>query len=136
MTIEPEAQATNALEDSFEKLRAAEIFEGFPVGGMGQKRKNYEAFARLYRAGASAGRDRIEDLLARAKPAGKLYAALLLRRLDESAGRRALEGLRDDDTEIVAVYDCTPDASTVGSLASQALSGQSVIDMQSLEIDG
>lgn len=136
MSTESEEKATNALEESFEKLRAAKMFEGFPVGGMGQKRKVYEAFARLYRAGANARRERIEDLLAHATPAGRLYAALLLSHLDEAAGRRALEGLRDDNAEVVAVYDCTPDASTLGELASQALTGRSIIDMRQLGTDG
>lgn len=124
--------ATPTLDESLEKLRTAQVFEGFPVGGMGQKRKIYEAFATVYRAGASM-RAGVEDLLAHATPAGRFYAALLLRHLNEQDGRRALEGLRADDAPVETVYDCSPDASTLGELAARALSGAEVIDMQTLK---
>jgi hypothetical protein len=132
MSIEPATGATPTLDQSFETLRTAEVFEGFAFGGMGQRREIYEAFANIYRAGTSA-RERVEGLLARATPAGRFYAALLLRHLHEPDGRRALEGLRNDHSPVQTIYDCTPDDTTLGELAARSLSGREVIETPTLQ---
>jgi hypothetical protein len=114
---------------AFERLRTAERLEGFPTGGVGQTLENYAAFVEARRAGAGA-RAEVEALLADGTPAGRLYAALLLRELDEEAGRRALEGLRADGSLLEAMWDCTPEPFTVGQLADDALRGRALVETE------
>ncbi|HVF50733.1 MAG TPA: hypothetical protein VNA19_11635 [Pyrinomonadaceae bacterium] len=121
--------AGESLSACFARLRAAERFEGYAFGGMGQKNKNYEAFARAREAGGDA-RAAVEDILRSGTPAGRLYAALLLREIDEEAGRRALVALQADASELEAAWDCAPDAFTVGQLAAEALQGRMLIDIR------
>ena len=121
--------AGEELAACFACLREAEQFEGYAFGGMGQKNDNYEAFARAREAGAGE-RAAVEDILRSAKPAGRLYAALLLREIEEEAGRRALIALQADAAELEASWDCAPDAYTVGQLASEALQGRMLIDIR------
>ncbi|HEY0078956.1 MAG TPA: hypothetical protein VGB73_09950 [Pyrinomonadaceae bacterium] len=127
---EAEASPTQEkLAACFARLRAAERFEGYAFGGMGQKNENYEAFALARQAGAGE-RAAVEEILQNAAPAGRLYAALLLREIDEEAGRRALVALQHDTSELEASWDCAPDSYTLGQLAAEALEGRMLIDIR------
>lgn len=117
------------LAACFARLREAARFEGYAFGGMGQKYANYAAFARAREAGAGE-RAAVEDILRSGTPAGRLYAALLLREIDEEAGRGALVALQSDGAELEASWDCAPDAYTVSQLASEALQGRMLIDIR------
>lgn len=128
-TSQTGGEAGESLSACFARLGAAERFEGYAFGGMGQKNENYEAFARAREAGAGE-RAAVEDILRSGTPAGRLYAALLLREIDEEAGRRALVALQADGAELEASWDCAPDAFTLGQLAAEALQGRMLIDIR------
>ncbi len=117
------------LAACFARLRSAQTFEGYEFGGVGQRSENFAAFAAARRAG-SAARAEVEETLRQGTPAGRLYAALLLREFDEEAGRRALAALQEDETTVEASWDCAPEPYTVGQLAAEALEGRTLVDIK------
>lgn len=65
---------------------------------------------------------RLTWLLAHGSPAGRVYAATLLGRLDPSAARAAWQAMRDDDTELSTFSGCFLDRTTLGEYAAGQLS--------------
>lgn len=63
----------------------------------------------------------LERLLDRATPAGKVYAALLLARLDPEAGRRAWQRLAGDPSEFSTFSGCVMGSSTLAEYAAAQL---------------
>lgn len=66
-------------------------------------------------------RSRLEQLLDTATPAGRLYAAQLLTRLDEAAGRAAWQRLAGQRDEVRTFSGCIMGSTTVGRYAEERL---------------
>ncbi|WP_082377120.1 hypothetical protein [Micromonospora sp. NRRL B-16802] len=66
-------------------------------------------------------RQQIDRLLDKGSPAGRVYAATLLERIDPAAARSAWTSLRDDPTEFTTFVGCVMGRSTVGDYATQRL---------------
>ncbi|MFF5214004.1 hypothetical protein [Micromonospora sp. NPDC000442] len=66
-------------------------------------------------------RDLLDRLLAVGAPAGRVYAATLLERLDPAAGRAAWTTLRGDEAELSTMTGCVMGSTTVGEYAAERL---------------
>ncbi|GAA2330897.1 hypothetical protein [Dactylosporangium salmoneum] len=66
-------------------------------------------------------RPRLEALLDRATPAGKVYAAELLTHADAAAGRAAWLRLEDSHAEVKTFNGCIMGSTTVGRYAADRL---------------
>lgn len=64
-------------------------------------------------------RDQLDRLLATGSPAGRVYAATLLERLDLAAGRSAWAALRDDPAEVGTFTGCVMDRTTLAEYAAR-----------------
>lgn len=64
----------------------------------------------------------LERLLDRATPAGKVYAADLLARIDPAAGRQAWERLASDPAEVSTFTGCVMGRTTLAEYAGNRLS--------------
>ncbi|MEG3632972.1 hypothetical protein [Micromonospora palythoicola] len=66
-------------------------------------------------------RDLLDRLLTGSAPAGRVYAATLLERLDPAAGRAAWTALRGDAAELSTMTGCVMGSTTVGAYAVERL---------------
>ncbi|GIJ22251.1 hypothetical protein [Micromonospora lutea] len=66
-------------------------------------------------------RDLLDRLLTTGGPAGRVYAATLLERLDPAAGRAAWTTLRADPAELNTFTGCVMGRTTVGEYAAERL---------------
>jgi hypothetical protein len=74
--------------------------------------------AQIERGDGDALRPELERLLTKATPAGKLYAALLLARLDPEAGRATWQRLAGDRSPVRTFSGCVMGQTTVGEYAA------------------
>jgi len=108
------------VEDRLELLAEADVLAFGPVGFAGAVLPVTQAYYDLVEAVERDGealRPRLERLLATATPAGRLYAADLLYRLDPAAGRAAWRRLVGDRTEVQTFSGCVMGQTTVGQYA-------------------
>jgi hypothetical protein len=66
-------------------------------------------------------RPRLEQLVATATPAGKVYAASLLAALDQAAGRAAWQRLAADGSPLATMSGCIADRTTLAEYAATHL---------------
>ncbi|MEH0928738.1 hypothetical protein [Micromonospora sp. CPCC 205558] len=66
-------------------------------------------------------RRQLDRVLADGTPAGRVYAATLLERVDPAAARAAWTSLRDDPSEFTTFVGCVMDRETLGTYASRRL---------------
>lgn len=71
----------------------------------------------------AALRPHLEALLAKATPAGRIYAAELLTRVDREVGEAAWLRLSGDHEPLDTVSGCLPHRTTVADYAAQRLAG-------------
>ncbi|MGN9774952.1 hypothetical protein ACTMS0_04125 [Micromonospora sp. H33] len=109
---------------AFEELHRAETVAFGPVGIAGSLLPVTEAYRRVEAVLADdpdAVRGQLDRLLATGSPAGRVYAAALLERLDPAAGRAAWEWLRDDPAEVATFTGCVMDRTVLGEYAGDRL---------------
>jgi hypothetical protein len=109
-----------------ETLRTAGGLQGRALGATARPSQLYQAFEQAITAGSKI-RPEIEWLLDEATPAGRIYAAMLLVKLDPKAGRQALESMQSDQTPMSAASGCTTLQTTVGAAVNDILQGRSSI---------
>jgi len=80
------------------------------------------AFEVLAAAGPAI-RPELEKLLASATPAGKVYAATALQRIDPDAGAAAWRRLADDHSDVSIGYGCLVGKRSLSQYASEQLTG-------------
>jgi hypothetical protein len=123
----PKLSATKApkpnLPIELEILRTAAGLQGRALGAMARPSKLYQAFEQAGQAGPT--RPNLERLLREATPAGRIYAAMLLVKLDPKAGRQALDQMRSDQTPLTVAAGCTIMKTTVGAAVDDILQGRS-----------
>lgn len=66
-------------------------------------------------------RPRLAWLIEHGSPAGRVYAATLLGRVDPAAARAAWQAMRDDRTELTTFSGCFLDLTTLGEYATNQL---------------
>jgi len=108
-------------DDELKTLVKAETVAFGPIGFAAQTLPATEAYERLAESGDPALRPRLEKLLAKATPAGKVYAAVLLSRLDPAAGRQAWQRLAGDRAEVTTFAGCVGGRTTLAEYAAAQL---------------
>ncbi|MDG4794844.1 hypothetical protein [Micromonospora sp. WMMD1082] len=96
------------------------------VGIAGSLLPETEAYQRIVAAMADRPdevRDLLDRLLATGAPAGRVYAATLLERLDPAAGQAAWTALRGDPAQLNTATGCVMGSTTVGEYAAERLAG-------------
>ncbi|GAB3853652.1 hypothetical protein GCM10029963_45270 [Micromonospora andamanensis] len=94
------------------------------VGIAGTLLPETEAYQRVAAAVADHSeevRDLLDRLLTSGAPAGRVYAATLLERLDPAVGRAAWTTLRGDEAELNTMTGCVMGSTTVGEYAAERL---------------
>jgi hypothetical protein len=123
----PKLAATKApkpnLPTALEILRTAAGLQGRALGATARPSKLYQAFEQSLQA--VPNRPNLERLLREATPAGGIYAAMLLVKLDPKAGRQALDQMRSDQTPLTVAVGCTTMKTTVGAAVDDILQGRS-----------
>ena len=111
-----------SLAQAFDVLAKASTVAFGGVGFAGGVLPETTAFDTVVAAGASA-RPQLEQLLTDATPAGKIYAATALHRLDPNAGLAAWRQLTTDTAEVTTASGCLIDRRTVAQYATEQLNG-------------
>lgn len=110
-------------EAALRELAGAEIVAFGGVGLMSRVLPATEAFLALAdlvdRDGAEL-RPRLDWLLEHGSPAGKVYGASLLARIDPAAARRAWQRLAGDRSELTTFSGCIMNKTTLAEYASAA----------------
>jgi hypothetical protein len=104
-------------------LSKATRLEGKALGAMARPSNLYQAFEQSLQA--VPNRPNLERLLRKATPAGRIYAAMLLVKLDPKAGRQALDQMRSDQTPLTVAAGCTTMKTTIGAAVDDILQGRS-----------
>jgi hypothetical protein len=110
-----------------EELRLLAEADTLAFGGVGiagsllPATKAYFAVEEGLRQHGADLRPRLEALLDRATPAGRLYAAELLTHADAAAGRAAWLRLEAQDAEVRTFSGCIMGGTTVGRYAAERL---------------
>ncbi|MCX4387495.1 hypothetical protein OG777_11195 [Micromonospora peucetia] len=109
---------------ALDELRQADVVAFGGVGIAGTVLPVTEAYRRVEAAlgdGPENLRGQLERLLDEGTPAGRVYAATLLERVDPAAGRAAWTALRDDPAEFGTFIGCVMGRSTLREYASERL---------------
>lgn len=109
---------------ALDELRQADMVAFGGVGIAGTVLPVTEAYRRVEAAlgdGPEDLRGQLERLLDEGTPAGRVYAATLLERVDPAAGRAAWTALRDDPAEFGTFIGCVMGRSTLREYASERL---------------
>jgi hypothetical protein len=119
----------DAITPALRELVSADLVAFAGVGLISRVLPVTEAYRTLDAAVARDGaalRPRIEWLLANATPAGKVYAATLMQRLDPVAGRAAWQSLAKEPAEITTFVGCVMNKTSLSEYVGDRLSGLSV----------
>jgi hypothetical protein len=122
MPAKPGLETMKPLPPYLETLVQADTLDDPAVGFAGSKSKTYQAFEQAIAAGKQI-RPELERLLRQGTPAGQLYAALLLLRLDRQAGEQALKQLRSDTVLVTRYSGCLRFTMTVNQAVTEILQG-------------
>jgi hypothetical protein len=115
-----------STEDHLRRVAEAGTVAFGGVGFAGTVLPETEAYFALEEAlptHAHELRGRLERLLDGATPAGKIYAAELLTRIDPAAGRSAWTRLAGDNSNVQTFSGCVMDKTTLGGYARERLGG-------------
>jgi hypothetical protein len=102
-------------------LRTATTLAFGPVGIAARTLPATQAYLDLAEAVDDGLRPALEELLGEATPAGRVYAAALLGRLDPAAGRAAWQRLAADRAELSTFQGCVGGRTTVARYATAQL---------------
>lgn len=104
-------------------LMRASSLDRSAVGRAGIRTETYKAFERASAAGNSI-RPQLETMVQSSTPAGRLYAAILLQRIDRTTGEKALKQLQSDQTQVAYLSGCFVENYKVSELATKILQGE------------
>ncbi|SCL59426.1 hypothetical protein GA0070606_3099 [Micromonospora citrea] len=114
------------LAAALDELRRADTVAFGGVGIAGTLLPVTEAYRRVEAALADdpeGVRAHLDRLLAEGSPAGRVYAATLLERVDPAAGRAAWTALRGESAAFGTFAGCVMGRATLGEYASERLAG-------------
>jgi hypothetical protein len=115
-----------ALPTHLAILREATRLEGRSLGVAAKPSKIYQAFEQASQPG-KVNRSDIDRLLHESTPAGRIYTAMLLVKLDPKAGRRLLEEMQSDQTPLTKASGCRTSQTSVGAAVEDILQGRSIV---------
>lgn len=105
-------------------LKNSDTLSGKSTGLVGAKSESYLAFEKAAAQGSKI-RKELEWLLNNASPSGRLYAALLLMRIDKKVGEAAFLKLQSDKEEVMFMpYGCGAWSRKVSDIAKQLKKNQ------------
>jgi hypothetical protein len=113
------------LEHDLRELEKADVVAFGGVGFAGEVLPVTRAYDAVAEALTDDLRPRLQELLERATPAGKVYAATLLGRLDPAAGRDAWRRLAGDPSPVATFTGCVRGSATLADYASAQREGAS-----------
>jgi hypothetical protein len=108
----------NDLKRHLKELEKADVVAFGGVGFAGEVLPVTRAYDAIAGELTEAVRPGLERLLDRATPAGKVYAATLLTRLDPDAGRAAWRRLAGDRSPVATFSGCVRGRTTLAAYAS------------------
>src|SRR5262245_44549339 len=114
------------LRAAFELLLKADAVKDRAVGYAGITPEEYKAFEALWNAGKAAEAYALK-LVSDGTPAGRVYGAILLLKLDEAAARQAFPKLKEEKDTIEIWRGCIIMQETIGALVRQLEQGNPVI---------
>jgi hypothetical protein len=106
------------LERQLQELERAEVVAFGGVGFAGEVLSVTRAFDAVGEQLSPALRPRLGRLLDRASPAGRVYAVVLLGRLDPEAGRQAWQRLAGDRAPVETFSGCVKNRTTLAEYAA------------------
>jgi hypothetical protein len=106
------------LERHMRELESAEVVAFGGVGFAGEVLPVTRAFDAVADRLSLAVRPRLERLLDRASPAGRVYAAMLLGRLDPGEGKKAWQRLAEDRAPVETFTGCVRNRTTLAEYAA------------------
>jgi hypothetical protein len=104
-------------------LTQAKVLNSSAIGAAAVRTELYKAFERAAVDGDSI-RPQLETMVQSATPAGRIYAAILLRKIDRLAGETALKQLQSDQASVTYWSGCMGENYKVGELATKILLGE------------
>ena len=111
-------------ESALRELSRADVLAFGPVGiaaALLPATRAYEKLADVVARGTDDVRPHLDRLLAEGTPAGRVYAASLLSRLDPEAGRLAWRSLAADSSELTTFAGCIMRRTTLAEYAAGQL---------------
>jgi hypothetical protein len=122
--------STLNLQNSLEVLSQAQGIEGAYLGFAAVPNPAYQPLNRAFKQAVARGNavnlSQIEELMKQASPAGRLYLAALLQRLNKKEGDRVLNTLISDTSTVTERSGCTIDSRKVGDVAQELLKNGSI----------
>jgi hypothetical protein len=112
------------LERQLQELETAEVVAFGGVGFAGEVLSVTQAFEAVGDQLSPALRPRLDRLLDRATPAGRVYASALLGRLDPEAGREAWQRLANDRSPVETFSGCVKNRTTLAEYAAVQHEGE------------
>ena len=109
----------NKLDSNLKELEKADVVAFGGVGFAGQILPVTKAYDAVARQLSEEVRPKLERLVERATPAGKVYAATLLDRLDPVAGEAAWKRLARDRSGVNTFTGCIKAHTTLAEYASR-----------------
>lgn len=123
------AETKSKVVPCLAQLKVAERFCGRYTGFGASQTKDFLAYEKALSLGGAIRTD-LEELLKTASPAGRLYAAILLERLDPPAGREALKQmLTDNSTVTFSFFGCG------GGIGPLWMTAKTLIEQPNVRID-
>jgi hypothetical protein len=122
----PSTQDKPSVEEGLRRIAKADTVAFGGVGIAAAILPETEAYFALEEALPVHGaelRPQLERLLDHATPAGKVYAAELLTRIDPEAGKRAWARLAGDKREVQTFTGCIRGSTTLRDYAKERLTG-------------
>jgi len=112
LTQDDEARA------AFELLLKADVVYDQAVGIAGVRKKEYDAFETLWKAGKAAESYALE-LVRDGTPAARVYGAILLLEIDEAGANREFPSLKKEAATVRVQSGCIVREETIGDLVRQ-----------------
>jgi hypothetical protein len=106
------------LERQLQELERADVVAFGGVGFAGELMSVTRAFDAVAEQLSPDLHPRLDRLLDRASPAGRVYAAVLLGRLDPQAGREAWQRLAGDRAPVETFTGCVKNRTTLAEYAA------------------
>ncbi|PSB03320.1 hypothetical protein [Merismopedia glauca] len=121
---------TPNLQKSLQVLSNAGAIEGSHIGYAAQPNPGYQPINRAFKEAVAQGDSiniiELKELMKQASPAGHLYLAALIQRLDKSEGDRLLTILQSDESIVTERSGCTVENRKVGEVAAELLKNGSL----------
>ncbi len=115
-------------DDDVGVLKNASVLIERERGDTNQPSPEWLVFQKFLAIG-KLGRDAIAGLLQKATPAGRLYAVILLKELDQAESTKVLNRMMTQSDKVLYIRGCSVETTTVGALAKRIIKGDKLVAM-------